>query len=95
MIVIYCYLERENYKVSKYHANNSPYFEMSAAPLIFKQESGFLRFYLNRISFLTLAYMIQHIKLSISTFTSLRKKCPYSELFRSAFSRIRTEYGPD
>ena len=24
---------------------------------------------------------------------SLRKKCPYSELFRSAFSRIRTKYG--
>ena len=23
---------------------------------------------------------------------SLRKKCPYSELFWSAFSRIRTEY---
>ena len=23
----------------------------------------------------------------------LRKKCPYSELFSSAFSRIRTEYG--
>ena len=23
----------------------------------------------------------------------LRKKCPYSELFWSAFSRIRTEYG--
>ena len=24
---------------------------------------------------------------------SLRKKCPYSELFWSVFSRIRTEYG--
>ena len=24
---------------------------------------------------------------------SLRKKCPYSELFWSTFSRIRTEYG--
>ena len=24
---------------------------------------------------------------------ALRKKCPYSELFWSAFSRIRTEYG--
>ena len=23
----------------------------------------------------------------------LRKECPYSELFRSVFSRIRTEYG--
>ena len=23
----------------------------------------------------------------------MRKKCPYSELFRSAFSRIRTEHG--
>ena len=26
-------------------------------------------------------------------FNSLREKCPYSELFWSAFSRIRTEYG--
>ena len=24
---------------------------------------------------------------------ALRKKCPYTELFRSAFSCIRTEYG--
>ena len=24
---------------------------------------------------------------------SLRKQCPYSELFRSVFSRFRTEYG--
>ena len=24
---------------------------------------------------------------------SLREKCPYTELFWSAFSRIRTEYG--
>ena len=24
---------------------------------------------------------------------SLREKCPYSEFFRSVFSRIRTEYG--
>ena len=28
-----------------------------------------------------------------SEYASLRKKCPYSELFWSAFSRIRTEYG--
>ena len=26
---------------------------------------------------------------------SLRKKCPYSELFWSVFSRIRTKYGPE
>ena len=26
-------------------------------------------------------------------YISLRKKCPYSELFWSVFSRIRTEYG--
>ena len=25
----------------------------------------------------------------------LREKCPYSELFWSAFSHIRTEYGPE
>ena len=30
---------------------------------------------------------------NVSTNISLRKKCPYLELFRSAFSRIRTEYG--
>ena len=29
---------------------------------------------------------------NISTYT-LRKKCPYSEVFWSAFSRIQTEYG--
>ena len=29
----------------------------------------------------------------ISYYYRLRKKCPYSELFWSAFSRIRTEYG--
>ena len=28
-----------------------------------------------------------------STQISLREKCPYSEFFRSVFSRIRTEYG--
>ena len=28
-----------------------------------------------------------------SEFYTLPKKCPYLELFRSAFSRIRTEYG--
>ena len=28
-----------------------------------------------------------------NSFLSLRKKCPYSELFWSVFSRIRTEYG--
>ena len=26
---------------------------------------------------------------------ALHEKCPYSELFWSAFSRIRTEYGPE
>ena len=26
---------------------------------------------------------------------ALRKKCPYSELFWSVFSRNRTEYGPE
>ena len=31
--------------------------------------------------------------LSRRKFPTLRKKCPYSELFRSAFSRIWTEYG--
>ena len=28
-----------------------------------------------------------------SEFYTLPKKCPYLELFKSAFSRIRTEYG--
>ena len=30
---------------------------------------------------------------SVYLYITLRKKCPYSELFWSAFSRIRTEYG--
>ena len=30
---------------------------------------------------------------SFCKFPALRKKCPYSVLFWSAFSRIRTEYG--
>ena len=30
---------------------------------------------------------------SQSLFLSLRKRCPYSELFWFTFSRIRTEYG--
>ena len=29
------------------------------------------------------------------TLITLREKCPFSELFWSAFSRIRTEYGPE
>ena len=29
----------------------------------------------------------------ISLTHTLRKKCPYSELFRSVFSHIRTQYG--
>ena len=32
-------------------------------------------------------------KLSVFLFSTLREKCPYSELFWSVFSRIRTEYG--
>ena len=36
----------------------------------------------------------QFLKLLLTGFfLPLRKKCPYSELFWSAFSRIRTEYG--
>ena len=31
MIVIYCYLERENYKVLKFHRNNSAYFKKCAS----------------------------------------------------------------
>ena len=30
MTVIYCYLERENYKTLKFHEKNSFYFEISA-----------------------------------------------------------------
>ena len=33
------------------------------------------------------------VKTEIYRKITLRKKCPYSELFWSAFSRIRTEYG--
>ena len=35
----------------------------------------------------------QKVKSSIKDWLTLRKKCPYSELFWSAFSRIQTEYG--
>ena len=31
MTVIYCYLEREKYKVLKFHINNSSYCEISAS----------------------------------------------------------------
>ena len=39
--------------------------------------------------------LILQKRLSVLLLTSkmLRKKCPYSELFWSVFSRIRTEYG--
>ena len=33
------------------------------------------------------------VKILIRTLYALREKCPYSELFWSAFSRIRAEYG--
>ena len=33
MVVIYCYLEREKYKVLKFNWNNSSYFKTSASPL--------------------------------------------------------------
>ena len=32
MAVIYCYLEREIYKLLKFHTNNFFYFEISAPP---------------------------------------------------------------
>ena len=35
MTVIYCYLERKNYKVLKLHMNNFSYFETSAS--LFKE----------------------------------------------------------
>ena len=31
MVVVYYYLERENYKVLKFHVNNYSYFEMNAS----------------------------------------------------------------
>ena len=34
MIIIYCYLERENYKVYKFHRNYSAYFQISPLPLL-------------------------------------------------------------
>ena len=33
MVVIYCYLEREKYKILKFNRNNSSYFKTSASPL--------------------------------------------------------------
>ena len=35
------------------------------------------------------------VVLESSSWQSLRKRCPYSELFWSVFSRIRTEYEPE
>ena len=32
MVVIYCHLEKENYKVLKFHKNNPCYFKISAEP---------------------------------------------------------------
>ena len=40
-----------------------------------------------------LLYMFESQLGSGSTWLTLREKCPYSELFWSTFSRIRTEYG--
>ena len=41
--------------------------------------------------------LIEKTNLCITAFfdgyLSLRRKCPYSEIFWSTFSRIRTEYG--
>ena len=37
--------------------------------------------------------LISVVKLSKFHFTTLREKCPYSELFWSTFFRIRTKYG--
>ena len=31
MVIIYCYFERENYKVLKFHVNNVSDFEISVA----------------------------------------------------------------
>ena len=31
MVVIYCYLERENYKDSKFHMSSFSYFEISVS----------------------------------------------------------------
>ena len=31
MVIIRCYLERENYIVSKFHLNNSSFFEIDAS----------------------------------------------------------------
>ena len=43
-------------------------------------------------NYILLCYCYLYIFILKKT-TSLRKKCPYSELFWSAFSHIRTEYG--
>ena len=38
-------------------------------------------------------YISKDLMLKLPLNSALRKKCPYSELFWSACSRIRTEYG--
>ena len=42
-----------------------------------------------------LSFMQYNEKLNIKSFYTLRKKCPYAELFWSVFSRMRTEYGQE
>ena len=51
--------------------------------------SPFLRYFVFQNT-LFWFYLIVFLAIYIST---LREKCPYSELFWSAFPRIRTEYG--
>ena len=60
----------------------------------------FYQVVLQNIIFQTNGAYLQHIfkgvaynERQLSLICTLREKCPYSELFWSAFSRIRTEYG--
>ena len=64
-------------KVWKYYEQDCRNFKWKSL----KKQSGTSLFHLGILSFCSL-YMLP-----------LRKKCPYSELFWSAFSQIRTEYG--
>ena len=76
-------------------ANSKPSFNREIISKIQKRDKGYSRY--RKSSLETDKDNFKTSKISLQMMLhrkhSLRKKCPYSELFWSAFSRIRTEYG--
>ena len=54
---------------------------------------NFLPYMLNQRFFLCIKESLLRVAFQILKKITLRKKCPYSKLLWSVFSRIRTEYG--